>query len=78
MRENAQDKARRYLAEGRLIVRRVDGPYVLAYVRGDGVLHRVETHAEIGTCTCPARGRCSHLYAVGLVTATTRKDPNDR
>lgn len=75
MRENAGAKARRYLTEGRLIVRRVDGPYVLAYCRGDGVLHRVECHADHGTCTCPARGRCSHLLAVGLVTASQRKDP---
>ena len=78
MRENAQAKARRLLSEGRLIVRRVDGPYVLAFVRGDGVMHRIESHGEIGTCTCPARGRCSHLLAVGLVTATTRKDPHER
>ena len=78
MRESAAAKARRYLAEGRLIVRRVDGPYVLAFVRGDGVMHRIEAHGEHGTCTCQARGRCSHLLAVGLVTASQRKDPNDR
>ena len=77
MRENAQQKARRYLGEGRLIIRRVDGPHVLAHCRGDGVLHRVEVHDDHGTCTCDARGRCSHLLAVGLVTATTRKDPNE-
>ena len=77
MRENAQQKAKRILSEARLIVRRVDGPYVLAFVRGDGVMHRVECHGEHGTCTCQARGRCSHLLAVGLVTATTRKDPHE-
>jgi len=76
VRENAAAKARRYLTEGRLIVRRVDGPHVLAFCRGDGVMHRIEVHHDDATCSCPARGRCSHLLAVGLVTATTRKDPN--
>lgn len=74
MRENAQQKARRYLCEGRLIVRRVDGPHVLAYCRGDGVLHRIEMLDDVATCTCPARGRCSHLYALGLVVASNRKE----
>lgn len=76
MRESAATKARRYLAEGRLIVRRVDGPYALAFCRGDGVMHRIEQHHDVGICSCPARGRCAHLLALGLVTASTRKDPH--
>lgn len=74
MRENAAAKARRYICEGRLIVRRVDGPHVVAYCRGDGVMHRIEVRDDHGTCTCSARGRCSHLLALGLVTATTRQE----
>jgi uncharacterized Zn finger protein len=74
MRASAAQKARTYLTEGRLILRRVDGPHVIAYCRGDGALYRIEVHHDHGTCTCPARGRCSHLLAVGLVTATIRKE----
>lgn len=35
MRENAATKGLRYLTEGRVIVTKVNGGSVLAYVRGD-------------------------------------------
>ncbi len=72
MRENADAKARRYLVEGRVTITAVDGPRVLAYVRGDGAVWRCEAHGNDWVCNCPAKGRCSHLLAVGLVTAPVR------
>jgi hypothetical protein len=41
-RETAQDKARRYLVEGRVILDRVGDGVVSARVRGDGAVHRVD------------------------------------
>lgn len=70
MRENAAAKARRYLVEGRVLVERVDRHLVIATARGDGAVHRCTwTPARGWSCSCPARGRCCHLLAVGLVTA---------
>jgi hypothetical protein len=70
VRENAAAKARRYLSEGRLIVERVDRHGVVATCRGDGALHRCRWEPSTGWwCSCPARGRCSHLLALGAVVA---------
>lgn len=69
MRESADLKARRYLAEGRLVVTRVDQRWIVASVRGDGEVYRSTWHRGTWSCTCPARGRCAHLLALGLVTA---------
>jgi len=76
MRESAETKARRYLTEGRLIVTVVAGDHVTATCRGDGEIHRLEVHGDDRQCSCLARSRCSHLIALGLVTAThrTRED----
>jgi len=68
-REGAADKARRYLVEGRVTIVHVSGPRVLAYVRGDGAVWRCEANGSDWVCPCPAKGRCAHLLAVGLVTA---------
>lgn len=68
-RETAAAKARRYLATGRLTVIRVDGDVADAVVRGDTAEHRVGHDPARGWhCTCPARGRCSHVAALRLVT----------
>ena len=68
-RENAQTKAMRYLVEGRIIIRFVDGERVLARVRGRAV-YDVEHQAGSGwSCSCPARGRCAHILAVSHVVA---------
>ena len=76
MRENAAAKARRYLAEGRLLLERVDRRQVVATCRGDGTVHRLGWTRNAGwTCTCEARGRCSHLLAVGLVVAVDLPEP---
>jgi uncharacterized Zn finger protein len=71
-RENAPVKARRLLAEGRVIVTHVDGRAVRATVRGDsGALYSVQHLPGQWSCSCDASpyGRCSHLRAVQLVTA---------
>jgi uncharacterized Zn finger protein len=68
-RENAQDKGKRYLLEGRVVIVHVDRDSAAAVVRGDGHLHHVAVHGPAWTCTCPARTRCSHQYAVGHVIA---------
>jgi uncharacterized Zn finger protein len=69
VRESARDKSVRYLCEGRLIVESVDGVHARATCRGDAAVWRVELNGTEGTCTCPARGRCAHLLALGHVVA---------
>ncbi len=70
-RERAAEKARRYLAEGRLLVRELDehAGVVQADVRGDGAVHVAGRDERGWYCDCPARGRCAHLLALGLVVA---------
>jgi len=70
-REDAPAKARRYLVEGRVLIAAAGPGYVTAAVRGDGAIHHVTYRRGGWACDCPARGRCCHLLAVGLVTAPT-------
>ena len=74
MRENAQDKARRLLTEGRVTVRTITADMIVASVRGDSALV-YETRWDRGgwTCTCDARSRCSHVQALMLVTLEPRR-----
>jgi uncharacterized Zn finger protein len=73
VRENAAARGRRYLAEGRLVVARVDEKAIVATCRGSGEVHDVTWFSGRGwACTCPARGTCSHLVALQLVTAVPR------
>jgi uncharacterized Zn finger protein len=70
-RENAHDKGRRYLVEGRLTVRQVSHTGVVAFVRGDsGLVYRAEWSPDLGwSCNCLARtDACAHLTALRLVT----------
>jgi uncharacterized Zn finger protein len=70
MRENAYLKSRRYLAEGRLVVEWAGRHGVVATCRGDGRVYRCTWAPGTGwACTCPARGRCAHLLALGSVVA---------
>ena len=72
MRENAAQKGRRYLCEGRLVVRAFDeaAGTVRADVRGAGAVYAVRRTRDSGwRCTCPARGTCAHLTALQLVVA---------
>jgi uncharacterized Zn finger protein len=71
-RENAEAKARRYLAEGRLQVERVEHDVVLGCVLGDeGDVYRIRWDQERRSwrCSCPAFGpRCAHVLALARVT----------
>ena len=71
MTENALLKARRYLTEGRVVIRSLDehAGLVSADVRGDGAIWTCGRDAKGWHCQCPARGRCCHLLALGLVVA---------
>ena len=71
-RESADTKARRYLVEGRVIIREAGAGHVAATVRGDGAMWSVTYRRGGWHCPCPARGRCCHLLSVGLVVAPTR------
>ena len=73
-RENVNDKAERYLREGRLRVVRVDGNLIVAKCRGGGVIYDLghDPKAMQYRCTCPARGPCAHLVALQRVTAVER------
>lgn len=68
MRENAQTKGRRYLVEGRLFVRTAGTGGIRAVCRGQGEVWQVGYERGSWFCTCPARGVCSHLVALQLVT----------
>jgi uncharacterized Zn finger protein len=72
VREGAELKARRYLAEGRLNIERVDHDVVLASCLGDeGDVYRLRWDSErrAWRCNCPAYGpRCSHVLALARVT----------
>jgi uncharacterized Zn finger protein len=71
VRENAERKGRRYLAEGRLTVERVDVAGVRATCRGAGALYSLGYENGRRHCSCPAAGRCAHL--VGLMLVTVRE-----
>lgn len=68
-RENAQDKGRRLLTEGRLVVVSAAPGHFAAVVRGSGALHDVVFGRGGWSCSCPARSTCSHLHAARLVAA---------
>ncbi len=70
-RESVDEKARRYLGEGRLVVRRVVGDEILATCRGGGAVYELGFEAGGWWCSCPATRRCAHLAALERVTAVT-------
>lgn len=70
-KESVTAKAHRYLTEGRVIVSIAAPGTVSAAVRGDAEVYHVAYERGGWHCSCPARGRCAHLLAVGLVTAPT-------
>lgn len=70
--ETTAAKARRYLTEGCLTVIRVDGDVIDAVLEGGtGTYELGREWARGWHCTCPARGRCSHVAALKLVTLWT-------
>jgi uncharacterized Zn finger protein len=80
-REDAATKARRLLGEGRITLVQLGPTHLMARARGDsGMEYRVTWEAGAGAtgsappgwhCNCEARGRCSHIRAVQLVTVIT-------
>ena len=69
MREGVDAKGSRYLVEARLRVLQVneeDG-VVMAECRGDGRVYSLGYGQSGWFCSCPARGRCAHLKALGRV-----------
>ena len=71
-RENVDTKARRYLSEGRVLVRHVDKTTVIARVRGSDTYYRVVGDNTGWHCDCPAPRTCCHLTATMLVTTRPR------
>jgi hypothetical protein len=71
VRENYLAKGRRYVAEGRLVVRELDehGGVVLADVRGAGAIWSVGRDERGWWCSCPAYSTCAHIAALQLVVA---------
>lgn len=70
-RENAQDRGRRLLTEGRLIVEAAGDGYFSATIRGSGDVHVVSYARGGWCCSCPAKATCSHLHAARLIAAPT-------
>ena len=70
-REGSQQKARRYLLEGRVMIRSVGPQGVRAHARGQGHVYDVGYEPGGGwTCSCPARTpKCCHVVATQLVVA---------
>jgi uncharacterized Zn finger protein len=69
-RESIQAKARRYLAEGRVVVTGVLGDQVTAVCQGEtGAYDLGHAQGRGWWCTCPVRtDNCSHLAALWLIT----------
>ena len=68
MREDARERGRRLVAEGRLVIRRVDEVEIVAVCRGDsGEIHRLGYRDARWWCECPAKTQCGHLVALQLV-----------
>ncbi len=72
-RESAHAKARRYLAEGRLLVIEVNEDRIAALCKGDGRVYSLGLAGD-WHCDCPALSRdCSHLRALRLVTIEAQR-----
>lgn len=70
MRENSSSKGRRYVSEGRLIIRRLDGEVVQADCRGGGAVYACGHNERGWFCNCAAlTDNCAHLHALRLVVA---------
>jgi hypothetical protein len=76
--ETAHDKARRYLADGRLTIRQFSRAGVVAFVRGEdsGLVHRAEWSPDTGwNCDCVSREVfCAHVIALRLITVTHQQE----
>jgi hypothetical protein len=70
VRETVQEKALRYLGDGRVRIRAVNPAGVEAEVRGGGdAIYKTRREGRRWSCSCPAWQRqCCHVRAVRLVT----------
>lgn len=76
MRENAEAKSRRYLAEGRIVLAVVKDNLVLGTARGDGRMWRFGYKSGVWWCHCPARSdQCCHLRAARKIVAVDVAKP---
>ena len=66
--ERIVDKANRLLTGHRVFIRWSTPEVVAAVVRGDTGIYDVRLQGGRWSCPCPARGTCSHMRAVMLVT----------
>jgi hypothetical protein len=57
-------------------VLKLDDRYVVvaAECRGDGMTYACGYAQNDWYCTCPAKGRCCHLLALGLVVAVEGRE----
>jgi hypothetical protein len=67
-RESAEAKGRRYAVEGRLLISSVTRTSIAATIRGNGEVYHVGYDRGGWYCTCLAKGRCSHVVCLQLVT----------
>lgn len=65
-------KAKRLLASGSVTVVGRVGDEIVATVLGDAGRYEVTRRRGGWSCTCPNRGRCSHMTAVLLVCGGER------
>jgi hypothetical protein len=68
MRETADVKARNLLANGLVTIHSAGPWFVAATVHGSSGLYITGYEHGGWHCTCPCRGRCSHIIAVQLTT----------
>jgi hypothetical protein len=75
-RETTLEKAARLLVAGRLRVVEVEHGRVRASCRGDHGAYDLGGEGGVWSCSCPARGDCSHLRALRLVVDQPRSAPS--
>jgi hypothetical protein len=78
MRENAESKARRYLAEGRVRIIACDeaASTIVAEVRGTGAIYAAGHGPKGWACECDARSNaCAHILALKLVSVLEPRTP---
>lgn len=78
MTETTENKARRLLAEGCLLIRSVDSEWITASIESDNGHYDLGLNPNGWWCTCPNRTRrCSHLVALQRVTVANTQRNED-
>ena len=67
MRENSAERARRWIRQAAVAIVRVEEGYVLGAVRDPAGVRTVKLVSGFWSCTCEARGPCSHVRAIQLL-----------